>query len=144
MADTAYSKFNNTDVKCVLWWSHYFSELAAPSIPGSIDKEFLSLRSFEGEHVEEQPLTSEKLKQYSELCTSNVTAQILYLFLPEVRITANAYIVERGGHLDARYNIVFSDFNVIYFSKSSTYVRNVLRDFSISSCNNVWRCAYTP
>jgi hypothetical protein len=50
----AYSKFNNADVERGLWWSHYFSKLVAPSIPGSIATGFLTLGVFEGERVQKQ------------------------------------------------------------------------------------------
>jgi hypothetical protein len=51
----SYSKFNNVGVQRVLWWSHYFSKLVAPSITGSIATGFLSLGVFEGERVQKQP-----------------------------------------------------------------------------------------
>jgi hypothetical protein len=51
----AYSNFNNTDVERVLWWSHYFSKLVAPSIPGSIAAGFLSLGVLVGERVQKVP-----------------------------------------------------------------------------------------
>jgi hypothetical protein len=51
----AYSKFNDADVVRVLWWSHYFSKLVAPSIPGSVTTRFLSFEVFEGKRVQKQP-----------------------------------------------------------------------------------------
>jgi hypothetical protein len=93
----AYSKFNNADVERVLWWSHYCSKLVAPSIPGSIATGFLSFGVFKENVYKNNPHT-EKLKQNSELCISNVTAETLHRIASNMRKRVNACIAERGRH----------------------------------------------
>jgi hypothetical protein len=45
---STYSKFNNADVKHILWWSFNFSKLAAPLITRSIATVLLSADVFKG------------------------------------------------------------------------------------------------
>jgi hypothetical protein len=58
----------------------------------------------------------------------------LHRVASNMRKGVNACIAERGGHFQhlIKHCFLFSDFIVIYFSISRTYVRNGLRDFSIT------------
>jgi hypothetical protein len=94
----AYSKFYNADVERVLWWSHYFSKLVAPSFLGSITTRFLSLGVLKENVYKNNPHTSEELKQNTELCISNVTAETLHQVALNMRKRVNACIAEHGGH----------------------------------------------
>jgi hypothetical protein len=130
-------QFSNADLERVFRWSHYFSKLVAPSIPGSIATGFLSLGVFEGERVKNIPHTSDELKQNIELCISNVTPAVLHRVAPKTRERVNACIAERGGHFQhlTQRCFLFSDFNVFYFLTRRICVRSGLRDFSITLYN---------
>jgi hypothetical protein len=125
-------QIHNSDVERVLCWSHYFSKLMAPSIPGSVATRFLSLGVYEEERVQKQSAYIRRIETNSELCISNVTAETHHRFASNMRKRVNACITERSGHFQHLILwFLFSKFNVIYFLTSRTCVRNGFRDSSI-------------
>jgi hypothetical protein len=117
----AHSKFNNADAKRVLWWSHYFSKLVAPSITGSVATGFISRGGGGGlkENVYETNAQTLELKQNSELCISNVTAETLHRVASNMRKRVNACIAERGGHFQhlKQHCLLFFLFQCNFFYK---------------------------
>jgi hypothetical protein len=57
-------------------------------------------RNCSGWFLKENMHTSEELKQNTELCISNVTAETLHWVVSNIRKRVNAYITEHGGHFE--------------------------------------------
>jgi hypothetical protein len=83
------------------------------------------------ECVQNNPHTSEELKQNIELCIWNVTAETLHRVASDMRKGVNACNTERGGHFQhfMWQCLSFSHFNVIYLLANRSCVRNGLCDF---------------
>jgi hypothetical protein len=95
----AYSKFNNVDVEQVLWWLHYFSKLVAPPQSPDLSPPDFYLWGFLKENVyKNNSHTLEELKQNTELCISNVTAETLQQVASNMRKKNECMHRYRGGH----------------------------------------------
>jgi hypothetical protein len=72
------SRFNNADVERVLWWLHYFLKHVAPRWSLDLSSLEFDLWGFLKQNIyKNNPHTLEELKQNTELCISNITAETL-------------------------------------------------------------------
>jgi hypothetical protein len=70
----------------------------APSIPGSIATGFLSLGVLKENVHKNNPHTLEELKQNTEPCIPNITAETLHQVASNMKKRVNAYIAGCSGH----------------------------------------------